>query len=73
MNFLKKLFDLVSFVAGPMLFLVGIFSFGYSQLPWDNAIAVAYYYNGSALALISVGGGLVALGFVLRSWARGSK
>lgn len=73
MNFAKRLLELALFVAGPMLFLIGIFSFGFVRLPWDNAIAVAYYYGGSALALIAVGGGLVALGLVLRSWARGSK
>lgn len=73
MNFVKKLFDLALFVAGPILFLIGAFGFGFRRILGDNSVAVAYYYDASALALIAAGGGLVALGLVLRSWARSSK
>ena len=73
---LQKLLDIVMFVLGTVLLLVGIFGFGHDRVPTDfegSHYAVAYFYDNTALLLIAVGGGLIALGFLRRSWRHGSK
>lgn len=69
----QRLLDIILFVAGPVLLLLGIFSFSYREVVGDNSIAVAYSYDQTALTLIAAGGALIALGALRRVWVRDSK
>jgi hypothetical protein len=66
----SKTSDVVCFVAGPVLFVVGLFSFGHVEATGDNSIAVAYTYGTWSLLLLAVGTALIAVGALRRTWAR---
>ena len=63
-----RVLDLVFFVLGPVLIVLGVFSFGYEQLLGDNSISVAYEYGTQSLLALCSGTTLIALGLVRRWW-----
>lgn len=77
MNWVAKFLDVVTFVVGSIVLAVGAFNFSVVRLNDynDNSVSVAagYVYHDNAVTLIAVGVGLIVLGFVLRSWRRGTK
>lgn len=73
MKHIRKVFEVVWFLVGPALFLLGVFGFSAESRFGDNSMAIAYSYGDSALNAIVAGTVLIACGFLLRAWARESK
>ena len=59
---LGRLFDLLCFVLGPVLIVVGLLDFSYRR---DS-----YYYSDDTAIVVAVGVALVCLGFLRRHWTR---
>ena len=74
MNIICKILDLATFLAGSVMFLFGVFSFRTgSAAPSYKPTVIYYYYDKSDLNIIAIGGGLIVLGFLLRSWTKNIK
>lgn len=69
MTTLRKLLDVVTFILGAVCLLVGVFSFGYGT--HDFGEHWGYFYGTKSLILIGVGGALLILGWLRRSWGKG--
>jgi hypothetical protein len=60
MHLLHKVFDLVCFVIGPIVLVFNLFSFG----PYS------FSYGESERLGITIGVGLISLGFLSRRWSK---
>lgn len=65
----QRLLDFLSFVVGPVMLVLGLFSFTPKSVLGDNSIAIAYSYEETALLLIAAGTALIAFGLLRKRWA----
>jgi hypothetical protein len=81
MSILDKAFDVICFVIGPLLFIVGFFDGFRHQVTTAEELVSAYaagrtlshtffYLTNGDFALIISGAGLICLGLVIRSWKK---
>ena len=70
MRIQEKALDIVSFVAGPTIFLYGIFDFkGYVAGDPDlGTVAVGFHYTSVSLGFIITGSVLTLVGFLMVYW-----